>query len=238
MSKHNNSSEHTNINGSGGETGNSHETISENPRDFQTEDGEKNRTETLAEALAESIGEVPAPGVPEANEAAPGAEAVNWEQKSAELEAKLADLNDQYLRKVADFENFRKRMNREKQEIIEFSNQNLILDLLPVIDDFERAIKSAETSSDFTSFHEGITMIEKRLSAQLENKWGLKRFDSEGQPFDPNRHEALQMEKAAGIEEAVVKDDFVKGYLLKDRVIRFAKVKVLMPEDEGTKNNK
>jgi len=122
-------------------------------------------------------------------------------------------------------------MNKEKQEMIEFSNQNLLLDLLPVIDDFERAIKSSQTSQDFASFYEGVTMIEKRLSTELENKWGLKRFDSEGQPFDPNRHEALQMEKAAGIQEAVVKDDFVKGYFLKDRVIRFAKVKVLVPDE-------
>ena len=162
---------------------------------------------------------------------APSAEKASPEQKHADLETKLAELNDQYLRKAADFENFRKRMNKEKQELVDFSNQNLLLDLLPVIDDFERAIKSAQTSQDFTSFYEGIIMIEKRLITDLENKWGLKRFDSEGQPFDPNRHEALQMEKAAGIQEAVVKDDFVKGYLLKDRVIRFAKVKVLVPEE-------
>ena len=153
------------------------------------------------------------------------------EQKYAELEAKLAELNDQYLRKAADFENFRKRMIREKQEIAEFANQNLILDLLPVLDDFERAIKSAETSKDFTSFYEGVTMIQKRLSTELENKWGLRRFESEGEPFDPNRHEALQMEKVPGIEEPLVKEDFLKGYTLKDRVIRFAKVKVLMPEE-------
>jgi len=167
----------------------------------------------------------------------PDAKPVDWEQKAAELEAKLADLNDQYLRKAADFENFRKRVNREKQELTDFANQNLILDLLPVIDDFERAIKSVETCSalqsvqDFKSFYEGVTMIEKRLYTDLENKWGLKRFDSEGQPFDPNRHEALQVEKAAGIREPVVKEDYVKGYSLKDRVIRFAKVKVLMPDE-------
>jgi molecular chaperone GrpE len=167
----------------------------------------------------------------------PDAKPVDWEKKAAELEAKLAELNDQYLRKAADFENYRKRVNREKQELTDFANQNLILGLLPVIDDFERAIKSAEISSalqnvqDFKSFYEGITMIEKRLYTDLENKWGLKRFDSEGQPFDPGRHEALQAEKAAGIQEPVVKEDYVKGYTLKDKVIRFAKVKVLMPED-------
>ena len=154
------------------------------------------------------------------------------EEKIAGLEAKIADLNDQYLRKAADFENFRKRMMREKQELTDFANQNLLLDLLPVIDDFERAIKSAETSQDFASFYEGIIMIEKQLTNQMENKWGLKRFDSDGELFDPNRHEALQVEKAPGIQEPVVKEDYLKGYLLKDRVLRFAKVKVLMPEDD------
>ena len=175
------------------------------------------------------------PDTPEKKTEAPEAESAAL--KIPELEAKLADLNDQYLRKAADFENFRKRMIREKQEITDFANQNLLLDLLPVIDDFERAIKSAQsspaaqTSKDFTSFYNGIVMIEKRFSGVLENKWGLKRFDSEGQPFDPNRHEAIQMEKAAGIAEAVVTDDFVKGYYLKEKVIRYAKVKVLMPAD-------
>jgi molecular chaperone GrpE len=184
-------------------------------------------------------GEVPSDSAQQATSASPeGSEAkpVDLEQKAAELEAKLAELNDQYLRKAADFENYRKRVIREKQELTDFANQNLILDLLPVIDDFERAIKSVETCAalqnvpDFKSFYEGVTMIEKRLYSDLENKWGLKRFDSEGQPFDPNRHEALQVEKAAGIQEAVVKEDYVKGYQLKDRVIRFAKVKVLMPD--------
>ena len=181
-------------------------------------------------ANAEKIEENAVPGTAAPDAEAPENEPLSWEQKYAELELKLAELNDQYLRKAADFENFRKRMNREKQELTEFANQNLLLDLLPVIDDFERAIKSAETSRDFASFYEGITMIEKRLSTQLENKWGLKRFDSAGEPFDPNRHEAIQMEKSAEVTEAVVSDDYVKGYFLKDRVIRFAKVKVLMPE--------
>ena len=170
---------------------------------------------------------------PEEKMAAIENELATQAQAAAELELKLADLNDQLLRKAADFENFRKRMNREKQELTDFANQNLLLDLLPVIDDFERAIKSAETSKDFSSFYEGVTMIEKHLTTQLENKWGLKRFDSAGMPFDPNHHEAIQMEKAEGITEAIVKDDYLKGYFLKDRVIRFAKVKVLMPLDGG-----
>ncbi|MDR2343792.1 MAG: nucleotide exchange factor GrpE [Spirochaetaceae bacterium] len=155
-------------------------------------------------------------------------------QRIEGLERKLAELNDQYLRKVADFENFRKRIVKEKQDAVEFANQSLLLDLIATLDDFERAINSAgtlsKTEADFDTFHDGIAMIEKRLLGQLENRWGLKRFDSAGAPFDPTRHEALFMEKSAGVDEPVVKEEFAKGYMLKDRVVRTAKVKVLMPE--------
>ena len=200
------------------------------------EAGQGNTAENLNEAGAGAKNPEPAAAA-DLNPAPQEQEKPSCEQKIAELEVKLAELNDQYLRKAADFENYRKRMIREKQEITDFANQNLLLDLIPVIDDFERAIKSAETSKDFASFFEGIVMIEKRLSTELENKWGLKHFDSEAQPFDPNRHEAIQMGKAAGITEAVVKEEYLKGYFLKDRVIRYAKVKVLMPEDDGAGTN-
>jgi molecular chaperone GrpE len=163
------------------------------------------------------------------------------EEKAAALEARLEEAKDQYLRKAADFENFRKRMNREKQEAIDYANQSLLGDLIQTIDDFDRAIKAAESmarsSPEFTSFYEGVSMIEKRLSSQLENKWGLKRFDSEGEPFDPNRHEAMMMEKSPDIHEPVVKEEYYKGYTLRDRVIRSAKVKVLMPEQPSPAEN-
>jgi len=152
------------------------------------------------------------------------------EEKIADLEAKLAQTHDQFLRKAADFENFRKRMNQEKQSAIEFANQSLLLDIIPIIDDFERAIHAGETSTDYQSFLEGIKMIEKRFINQLEAKWGLKRFNAAGSLFDPNLHEAMFMEKTNEVKEATVQEDFEKGYMLKDRVIRAAKVKVLMPE--------
>lgn len=170
--------------------------------------------------------------------AAEGAAESAPEEVIADLEARLAEAKDQYLRKAADFENFRKRMIREKQDAIDFANQALLLDLIPIIDDFERAIQSAGSSKDFESLYEGIGMIEKRLISQLEAKWGLKRFDSAGEPFDPNRHEALMMEKSAEIDEPVVQEDFLKGYTLKDRVVRSAKVKVLMPEAGGPAETK
>ena len=166
----------------------------------------------------------------DAKSAGEAAKALKPEEKIAELEAQLAETRDQLLRKAADFENFRKRMNQEKQNAIEYANQSLLLDIIPVIDDFERAIQSAEKSADLNAFIEGVKMIEKRLTNQLESKWGLKRFSSAGELFDPNMHEALMVEKSSDVTEAVVQEDLIRGYLLKDRVIRAAKVKVLMPE--------
>lgn len=165
---------------------------------------------------------------PEATEAV----IVELKAKIASLEAENSNLKDQYLRKAADFENYRKRMMKEKQDAIDFANQSLLLDLIPVIDDFERAIKSSEAARDYDTLHEGIVLIEKRLVSQLETKWGLVRFDSAGAAFDPNRHEAIMMEKKPEVTEPIVAEDFVKGYLLKDRVVRSAKVKVTMPEEE------
>jgi molecular chaperone GrpE len=160
------------------------------------------------------------------------------EAQLADSAAQLADARDQMLRKAADFENFRKRMNREKQDAIDFANQSLLSDLIPILDDFDRALQSAHSgaggsaasSKDFESLYEGVGMIAKRLSAALDSKWGLKGYVSAGEVFDPNRHEALMMEKSSAVDEQIVQMDLVKGYTLKDRVIRSAKVKVLVPD--------
>ncbi len=149
------------------------------------------------------------------------------------LEEENSSLKDQYLRKQADFENFRKRMQKEKQEVIQFSNKQLLLDIVPVLDDFERAIKSAEESEDFTSFHDGILLIERQFYNLLERKWGLKRMDSKGSPFDPQFHEAIATEESKDHDQAVVIEDYQKGYLLHDKVLRAAKVKVSLPMLSG-----
>jgi molecular chaperone GrpE len=190
---------------------------------------DENSADTLAVDQAEQ--DIPAQNEEKDAEAVEKTEKpLSPEEKIAELEAQVAETRDQLLRKAADFENFRKRMNQEKQNAIEYANQSLLLDIIPVIDDFERAIQSGEKSADLNAFMEGVKMIEKRLTGQLESKWGLKRFSSAGEPFDPNKHEALMMEKSPDVTEAVVQEDLMKGYLLRERVIRPAKVKVLMPE--------
>ncbi len=147
----------------------------------------------------------------------------------AELEAENSELKDQYLRKQAEFENFRKRLNRDKEDGIAFANKQLLLDLVTIIDDFERAILSAEESRDFDSFYHGVALIEKQFIGMLERKWGLKRLDSVGEPFDPQKHEALTTEEVADHEESTVLEDYQKGYLLHDKVLRSAKVKVSVP---------
>jgi len=171
---------------------------------------------------------------------APSGKIAELEAGLADLQAQLAESRDQLLRKTAEFDNSRKRLNQEKQNAIEFANKSLLLDIIPIIDDFFRAILSAEASEELLalpagkSLLEGIIMIEKRLLSQLDSKWGLTRFDSAGELFDPNRHEAVLMDKSSDIEEPVVTEEFLKGYLLRDRVIRAAQVKVLMPENEGS----
>lgn len=150
------------------------------------------------------------------------------------LKAENSELKNQYLRKQADFENFRKRMQREKQESIKYANSNLLQDLVTIIDDFERAIRSSEESRDFESFHSGIKMIEHQFVNMLERKYGLTRMESEGKEFDPQQHEAINMEESPEVDVQTVVEDYQKGYLLNDRVLRHAKVKVAIPAPEQT----
>jgi molecular chaperone GrpE len=152
------------------------------------------------------------------------------------LEKENEELKDRLLRKQADFENSRKRLQREKEESIKYANAMLLLDLTTIIDDFERAIQSAQDSQDFKAFHCGIELIEKQLTGMLENKWGLKRFESEGEIFNPDRHEAIMAEQSDKIDTPIVKEDFQRGYLLYDRILRPAKVKVAQPILEDKRN--
>ncbi|WP_319478104.1 nucleotide exchange factor GrpE [Marispirochaeta aestuarii] len=154
-----------------------------------------------------------------------------------ELEAENSELKDQYLRKSADFDNFRKRMFREKEESVKYANTNLLSDIINIIDDFERAIKSSQESKDFDMFHSGIELIEKQFTGMLERNWGLKRFESEGEPFDPQKHEAINMEEREGLQDQMVLEDYQKGYMLHDRVLRHSKVKVGVPKAAPSGNS-
>ncbi len=155
-----------------------------------------------------------------------------------ELEAEVAEIKDQMLRKQAELDNFRKRLLKDKEEAIKYANTNLLTDLITIIDDFERALQSATASKDFDSFHSGIELIEKQFTGMLEKKWGLTRIVSVGHEFDPQKHEAIGMEESSEYDTETVIEDYQKGYILQDRVIRPAKVKVAVPAKKGVKEEK
>ncbi|MCX7023209.1 MAG: nucleotide exchange factor GrpE [Spirochaetes bacterium] len=149
--------------------------------------------------------------------------------KVAELSAENSYLKDQYLRKLADYENFRKRMFREKEDSALYANSALLVDLVGVMDNFDRAVQSADASRDFNVLHDGVVMIRQSLLSLMESKYGLRRFDSTGMEFDPNVHEAVLSEQGE-CGAPVVVEEFMKGYRLHDRILRTAKVKVRLPK--------
>jgi len=136
------------------------------------------------------------------------------------------ELYDKYIRLYSEFENFRRRTNKEKLDLMNYANANLILDILPVKDDFERALNLMETAVDVNSIKEGIQHIFQKFSKILEDK-GLKEIKCIGENFDPEIHEAILKIPAPKkkLKDKIV-DQVLKGYYLKDKVIRHSKVVV------------
>jgi molecular chaperone GrpE len=153
-------------------------------------------------------------------------------QLKKELEEAKAYSNDckmEMLRKQADLDNYRKRLVREKENHARFANEGLINDLLDPLDNLDRAISSAEVSKDFDTMHDGVKMINDQLHTMLEKSWGLKKIACKGEEFDPSLHEAYMMEQSEDYDKEVVIDELGPGYVLHDRVLRPAKVKVGKP---------
>lgn len=141
-------------------------------------------------------------------------------------EERFAELNDKYIRIHAEFDNYRKRTNKEKIDIIGSANAGVLKDLLPVMDDFDRAIQNNETSEDIDGVKEGFKLIYNKFKSTLEAK-GLKPMNSIGETFDVEIHEAIANVPAPSEEQkGKVIDAVEKGYCLNDKVIRFAKVVV------------
>ena len=151
------------------------------------------------------------------------------EERIAELEKENADLKEQLLRKIADFDNYRKRMIKEKQETLDYANTNLLKDLLDSLDNFDRTIEAAASAKDAASIADGVKMVSKGLVSLLENKYNLTSYGVAGDVFDPEIHEAIGSAEGA-VAEPVLSQVYLKGYKLKDRVIRHAKVMVTMPD--------
>ncbi len=145
-------------------------------------------------------------------------------EEKAKLE--LAEMKDKYLRLYADFENFRRRTARERLELIGTANADTMKNILPVVDDFERAIKSFDATTEVKPLKEGVDLIYQKLYKTLESK-GLKPMKTVGLPFDAELHESIAQFPAPNPElKGMVVDEVEKGYFLNDKVIRYAKVVV------------
>ncbi len=137
------------------------------------------------------------------------------------LAKELEEMRDKLLRSAADYDNARKRLAKEREEFVRFSQERLLRELLPILDNFERALTHAE--EDKKGVAAGIQLIWKQLSEVLQSQ-GLKRMTTEGKPFNPDYHEAVDQVEEEGPE--IVVKEITPGYTLHDRVLRPAKVKI------------
>lgn len=150
------------------------------------------------------------------------------EELSAEdkLKQEVAELNDKYLRLFAEFDNFKRRTQKERVELLQTAGKDVVVSLLPVLDDFERAIKATENTTEVAPVREGIVLVQTKLKSILNHK-GLKEIESINTEFNTDLHEAItQIPSPTEEQKGKVIDELEKGYTLNDKVVRFAKVVV------------
>ena len=177
---------------------------------------ESNQEEVVEEVFAETETE---------DAVETGASDVNEQAKVTELEAKLEEAENRYLRLQADFDNFRRRSRLDLEASAKYRAQSLVSDLLPAIDNFDRALKMEANNEHVQSVLQGMEMVYRSLIEAL-NKEGVEAIEAVGQEFDPHRHQAVMQENDENYGPNTVVAELQKGYLLKDRVIRPAMVKV------------
>ena len=187
------------------ESENAQQEVDTNEKETETKDKKDNKKDKQKETKKESL-----------------------EDKVESLGVKLQEVNDKYLRLYSEFENYRKRTSKEKIDLISTASEEVIKDLLPVVDDYERALASIEKIEDenVKAALEGITLIYKKLYSVLERR-GLKPINAKGETFDENLHEAIAQIPATKEEDKdKVIEETTKGYYLNDKVIRYSKVVV------------
>lgn len=155
---------------------------------------------------------------------AAGEEAAAQAQELEQLRAENAELNNRLVRAQADFENYRRRVQKEKEDLAVYANQKLLLNLLPVLDNLDRALATAPAPGD-EKLRQGVELTARSFRQILERE-GVTAIEAAGQPFDPNFHEAVMTVESADHEDDVVVMEMQKGYRLGDRVIRPSMVQV------------
>jgi molecular chaperone GrpE len=144
---------------------------------------------------------------------------------AGELQRQRDEYYDRLLRKTAEFDNYRKRIDRERQQVTEAAAADLIAELLPLVDDLERALKADAGDSGVDAYRRGVELIHKQL-VELLRKRGVRPIDAVGADFDPHYHQAVAHEHVEGRRDGEVTEEFRRGYMLGDRLLRPAMVKV------------
>ena len=154
----------------------------------------------------------------------------NSSDKYEELQQKFDTLNQQYLRLAADFDNYRKRQENEREELLKFGTENALKKLLEVLDNFERGKKALESVEDCQKVKESFDLVHKQTIDALK-KLGLEEIETEGKEFDPNFHDAVMQTATSEHPENTIVNELQKGYKFKDKVLRPALVKVATSEN-------
>jgi len=145
------------------------------------------------------------------------------EEKISELEKQVKELEDKFLRKVAEFENYKRRAENDQFNLITYGAESFIVKLLPVIDDFERSLQHIDTANDSESIKKGIKLVYEKLLKVLDEQ-GIKKMESVGKPFNVDYHDALMQRKNEKVEPHTVLEEIEPGYIYREKVIRHAKV--------------
>jgi molecular chaperone GrpE len=166
-------------------------------------------------------------------------EVENKKDQAADREQEIAQLNDRLLRLGAEFENYKKRVQREREDLIKYISESFVVELLHIVDNFERAFQAAQESNDFKLLHQGVEMILKEVEAFLKEK-GVVKMKTVGERFDPHKHEAIETVADTDKPEDTIVEELQAGYEMNGKVIRPARVKVSKrtdstnePKDEG-----
>lgn len=189
-------------------------------QDLEQETAQQESAETVDETAETAEGTEP--GTVESSDQPQAEEPVD---EKAELQAQLEEEQNKYLRLLADYDNFKRRTKKDQELAKQFRSQSLLTDLLPVMDNFDRALAVEAKSEESASLLKGLEMVKKSLADAVAAE-GLEEIKSVGEPFDPHFHQAVMQESDADSEPGTVLQELQKGYTLNGRVLRPAMVKV------------
>ncbi|MDF2682529.1 MAG: nucleotide exchange factor GrpE [Brevibacillus sp.] len=150
---------------------------------------------------------------------------VNWEQEAAHWKAQAEEHQNKMLRAMADMDNLRRRVRKEQEDLAKYASQKVVEELLPILDNFERALAADKGAMTLESLLTGVDMVYRQM-VQVFDKEGLTAIQAKGQPFDPHVHQAVMQTQDPEFDSGVVVEELQKGYMFKDRVVRPAMVKV------------